>query len=72
MASNQDIDQLPDERCPDCGSGFAKDKAGIGFRRHLKKLPKLDKNGNPIPDGNGGFILCGGTAQSWGKGNRSL
>jgi hypothetical protein len=73
MASNQEIDQLPDERCPDCGSGFAKDKAGMGFRRHLKQLPKLDpKTGKPLRDGQGNLIMCGGTSESWGKGNRSL
>jgi hypothetical protein len=72
MASNLEIDQLPDEQCPECGSGFAKDRAGRGFRRHLKKLPKLDKHRKPIPDGNGGFIMCGGTDRSWGKGNRDV
>jgi hypothetical protein len=42
MASNREIDQLLDEQCPECGSGFAKDRAGRGFRRHLKKLPKIE------------------------------
>jgi hypothetical protein len=71
MASIQEIDELPDERCPDCGSGFAKDMAGRGFRRHLRPLPKLDQHVKPIPDGRGGFIICGGTKLSWGKGHRS-
>jgi hypothetical protein len=72
MASNQEIDQLPDEQCPDCGSGFAKDKAGTGFRRHLKKLPKLDPSTKkPLRDPvTGDVLMCGGTSQSWGKGNR--
>ncbi len=72
MASNKEIGKLPGGRCPECRGGFAKDKLGRGFRRHLKKLPKLDKHGNPIPDGKGGFIMCGGTKKSWGKGNRGL
>jgi hypothetical protein len=71
MASNEQIDRLPDECCPECGSGFAKDRLGRGFRRHLKKLPKKDKHGNPIPDRKGGFTMCGGTSNSWGKGNRN-
>jgi len=74
LASNREIDQLPDERCPECGSGFAKDKAGTGFRRHLLKLPKLDpKTKEPMRDDfTGELIMCGGTRQSWGKGNRTL
>ena len=73
MASNREIDKLPDERCPDCRSGFANDKAGIGFRRHLQKLPKLDpSNGKPLRDGQGNLIVCGGTKQSWGKANRDV
>jgi len=72
MASNQEIDQLPDEKCPDCGSGFAQDMTGRGFRRHLEKLPKRDpRTGEPLRDESGNLILCGGTDQSWGKGNRS-
>jgi hypothetical protein len=72
MASNEAIERQPDERCAECGSGFAKDRLGRGFPRHLKKLRKKDKHGNPIPDGKGGFIMCGGTINSWGKGNRSF
>jgi hypothetical protein len=72
MASNQEIGQLPDERCPQCGSRFARDLAGRGFRRHLKKLPQLDsKTRKPSKDADGNLIMCGGTSKSWGKGNRS-
>jgi hypothetical protein len=72
MASNQEIDQLVDEKCPDCGSGFAQDMTGRGFRRHLKKLPKCDpRTREPLKDESGNPIICGGTEQSWGKGNRS-
>lgn len=73
MASSLEIDQQPGECCPECGSSFAKDKTGNGFRRHLKKLPKLDpRTGEPLTDAaTGELIFCGGTKRSWGKGNRS-
>src|SRR5258708_7863770 len=45
MASTQEVEHLPDERCPDCGSGFARDLKGIGYRRHLARLPKHDARG---------------------------
>ena len=72
MASTKEVAQLPEERCPDCGSGFARDLKGSGYRRHLKKLPKRDRKTNKIlKDAHGKEIPCGGTQQSWGKGNRS-
>jgi hypothetical protein len=73
MASTQEVERLPDERCPECGSGFAKDLAGRGFRRHLKKLPKRDasKKKKIILDDEGNPVMCGGTKRSWGKGGRS-
>ena len=40
-----------------------------GFRRHLKKLPKRDKNGNVLRDENGKLVMCGGTLSSWNKGH---
>jgi hypothetical protein len=72
MASNHEIDQQLDELCPDCGSAFAEDKLGRGFRRHLEQLPKRDRiSGAVLKDADGKPILCGGTSRSWGKGNRS-
>jgi hypothetical protein len=69
MAATYEVAQLPEERCPDCGSGFAKDLKKIGYRRHLEALPKringviqLDTRGNPV--------ICGGSVQSWNKGHR--
>jgi hypothetical protein len=45
------------ERCPECGSCFATDKAGSGFRRHLMKLLKLDpQTGEPLRDDQGNLI----------------
>ena len=49
---------------PECGSGFAQDRKGRGFRRHLEKLPKRDKNGNVLCDENGKVVMCGGTLSS--------
>lgn len=72
VASNAEIEKLSDERCPDCGSGFAKDLKGSGYRRHLEKRPKRDRKTNEVlKDALGNPILCGGTPQSWGKGGRS-
>jgi hypothetical protein len=72
MASTQEVAQLTDERCPDCGSGFANDLKGTGFRRHLVSLPKRDRRtGKVLKDAQGKRIMCGGTKQSWGKGHRS-
>lgn len=71
MASTWEVAQLPDGRCPDCGSGCAKDIQGNGVRRHLVSLPKRDpKTKRILKDGHGKRIMCGGTKQSWGKGNR--
>lgn len=71
MASTCEVEKMPGEVCPDCGSGFAKDIAGTGYRRHLVKLPKRDpKTHRILTDEHGRQILCGGTKQSWGKGNR--
>jgi len=73
MASNREIDQLRDEQCPDCGSGFASDHAGRGYRRHLEKLPKRDRQtGAVLKDEQGNPIMCGGSDRSWGKGNRDV
>jgi hypothetical protein len=69
MAATHEVSQLPDERCPDCGSGFAQDRKGIGFRRHLEGLPK-QVNGLIQRDANGDPIICGGTPQSWNKTHR--
>lgn len=71
MASTQEVEQLPDERCPDCGSGFARDLKGIGYRRHLERLPKRDADGAIVHDAQGNPIMCGGTGRRWGKGHRS-
>jgi hypothetical protein len=68
MAATNNVETLPDQRCPDCGSGFARDLKGIGYRRHLKALPK--RNAAPS-GGNGTPVICGGTRNSWDKGNRS-
>ena len=70
MAATHQVSQLLEERCPDCGSRFARDLKHIGYRRHLERRPKLDPRGNVIVDNNGNPILCGGTEQSWGKGLR--
>ena len=72
LASNKEVEQVPDERCPDCGSGFAEDRKSSGFRRHLEQLPKRDRiTKEIIKDTKGNPFMCGGTSQSWGKGNRS-
>jgi hypothetical protein len=72
MASTMEVEQQADERCPDCGSGFARDLKAIGYRRHLERLPKRNRNtGRIINDFNGNPIICGGTRNRWGKGNRS-
>ena len=72
MASTREVD-TSNERCPDCGSGFAKDHQGTGFRRHLKALPKRDRATQQIiRDAHGNPVYCGGTRQSWGKGDRSV
>jgi hypothetical protein len=73
MASNHEIEQQPDEQCPDCGSAFAEDKLDRGFRRHLEQLPKRDRiTGAVLKDEQGNLIMCGGTNNSWGKGNRNI
>jgi hypothetical protein len=72
MASTSEVGGLPTEKCPDCGSGFARDLAGTGYRRHLEALPKRDrKTKEIIKDDQGIPAMCGGSAQSWGKGKRS-
>jgi hypothetical protein len=72
MASTREVDQLPDERCPDCGSRFARDLKGTGFRWHLDALAKRNRNTQEIiTDDEGKRVYCGGTSKSWGKGNRS-
>ena len=50
-----EVEQLPDERSLDCGSGFARDLKDIGYRRHLECNP----------------IIYGGMKQSWGEGHRT-
>ena len=67
---SRQITALPDGLCPECGSGFAQDRKGRRFRRHLEKLPKRDKNGNVLCDENGKVVMCGGTLLSWNKGCR--
>ena len=71
MASTQNVELLPDERCPECGSGFARDLKGIGYRRHLESLPKRDAAGVIVRDEEGNPVLCGGTRNAWDQGNRS-
>jgi hypothetical protein len=72
LASSKGVEQFPDELCPDCGSGFAKDLKGSGYRWHLLERPKRDPITNEtIKDAQGNRIMCGGTPQSRGKGNRS-
>lgn len=71
MASTSEVQDLPDERCPDCGSGFARDLKGIGYRRHLERLPKRDSRGRIIRDAEGNPVMCGGTSRCWGRGHRS-
>jgi hypothetical protein len=69
MAATYEVAQLPTERCPDCGSGFAEDWKHIGYRRHLEALPKRI-NGVIQRDAHGNPVICGGTEQSWNKGHR--
>jgi hypothetical protein len=69
MAATHEVSQLPDERCPDCGSGFAQDRKHIGYRRHLEPRPKL-VNGVIQIGVNGDPTICGGTSESWNKGHR--
>ena len=57
MAATSEVDALPDELCPECGSGFAQDRKGRGYRRHLENRPQKDKNGDEVK--------CG-----WGRGHR--
>lgn len=70
MAGTIEVSRLPNELCPDCGSGFAQDLKGIGYRRHLERNPKRDNRGNIIQDAHGNAVICGGTSQSWNKGHR--
>jgi hypothetical protein len=69
MAATRNVERLPDERCPDCGSGFARDLKGIGYRRHLERLPKRNAAGI-VRDAQGNPIMCGGTRNTWDVGNR--
>lgn len=71
MASTRKVDQLLNERCPECGSRFAQDRTGRGFRRHLERLPKHKAAGEIVRDNDGNPVMCGGSGQSWDKGNRS-
>lgn len=71
MAATNDVEQLRDERCPDCGSRFARDLKRRGYRRHLEALPKRNRTtGEEIVDDTGHKTYCGGSSNSWGKGNR--
>ena len=70
MAATRSVEQLPDERCPDCGSGFARDLKGIGYRRHLERLPKRNAAGAIVRDAQGNPVMCGGTRNTWDGGNR--
>jgi hypothetical protein len=71
MASTREVG-MSHERCPDCGSGFARDLKGTGVRRHLSALPKRDPAiGEIARDAYGNPVCCGGTSRSWGKGKRS-
>jgi hypothetical protein len=60
MASTNDVAAQPAERCPDCGSPFARDLKQRGFRRHRERRSK-----------HGSAVVCGGTSDSWGKGGKS-
>lgn len=56
-------------RCPDCGGEFKRDLKGRGFRQHKRKLPKIDRvTGKPVKV-RGKIVYCGGTKNSWDKGN---
>ena len=69
MAATREVEALPGERCPDCGSAFARDLKGTGYRRHLEALPKR-RNGVILRDAQGNPVICGGTRNSWNKGHR--
>jgi hypothetical protein len=69
MAATYEVAQLPDEHCPECGSGFARDLKHIGYRRHLEALPKR-VNGRIVFDNDGSPVICGGSSQSWNRGHR--
>lgn len=71
MAATHNVEQLPDERCPDCGGGFARDLKGIGYRRHLAALPKRDAAGEIVRDEQGNPVFCGGSRKTWDRGNRN-
>lgn len=71
MASTDIVATLPNELCPDCGSPFARDLKGRGFRRHLERRPKKDPITGLIRTGaDGKPMICGGTSLSWGKGEK--
>ena len=70
MAATAEVEQLRGGRCPECGSGFARDLAGRGYRRHLEKLPKRRSDGTILTDAHGDPVMCGGTKESWHKGRR--
>ena len=70
MAATSEVDVLPGGLCPECGSGFARDLKGRGYRRHLEKRPKRDTRGNYRRDKNGNVVMCGGTLSSWNRGHR--
>jgi hypothetical protein len=71
MAATDNVERQPDERCPDCGGGFARDLKKIGYRRHLERLQKRDAAGAIVRDRQGNPIPCGGTPNAWDQGNRS-
>jgi len=70
MAANLSIEQNGGY-CADCRGSFANDLANRGFRKHLAKLPKRRADGTIMLDDEGHQIMCGGTEQSWDKGNKS-
>jgi hypothetical protein len=70
MAATNNVELLPGEICPDCGGRFARDLKGIGYRRHWEARQKLGARGEIILDEDGQPVICGGTADSWDKGNR--
>ena len=71
MAATHNVDNLPNESCPDCGGGFARDLSDTGVRRHLEALPKRDAAGAIVRDAQGNPVICGGTRNTWDQGNRS-
>jgi hypothetical protein len=64
MAATSEVEAQPGERCSDCGSGFARDLVGRGFRRHLERRPKRRPDGTTIYDDEGNPLMCGGTENS--------